>query len=183
MAISKLSDLNYGSTLGRFKASLKFLEKNWNNKDIITDQYYKDEMLFHASKAGNRDVVKFLIEGYNANPNIRRAVQIYSYPLSNCIYYCNITKGGGNFRDTAIYLMDHGADPSVNNNEPLKAAYESYVTLIAGSERNEYQRKITEHDPIVLRILEDPQVIKTIFKQKQEKFYFLVPIVSDLFIF
>jgi len=182
MAITKISDLNYKSTLGRFKASIKFLEKNWNNYGLINDPTLCDEMLFFASRAGNKDVVKFLIEEHNANPNTKRFLQAYSSALANCIFYGNSTKGG-DFRDTAIYLMDNGADPAINDNEPLHAAYESHITLIAGTELSRFHKKLTKHDRIVDKLLTYSSVLKKIFELKQEKFYFLFPEAIDIFVF
>lgn len=182
MAITKISDLNYKSTLGRFKSSIKYLEKNWNNSGIINDPILCDEMLFFAARAGNKDVVQFLVEEHNADPNTKRFIQIYTYALSNCIFYGNATKGG-DFRDTAIYLMDNGADPSIGDNEPLHAAYESHITLIAGTQLSINHKKLKKHDRVVERILKDQSVIKKILELKQEKFYFLIPEIKDIFLF
>lgn len=179
MAISKISDLNYKSTKGRFTASLKYLEKKWNFKDVIKDQNFCDAMLFYASRAGNKDVVKFLIEEHNANPNVKRHVQVFNYPLSQCIWYCNRSKNC-DFRETAIYLMDNGADITINDNEPLLSAFKAAIPLIAGIQ-NEYHAVLKEHDPVIVRLLKDGSVAKKVFELKQEQFYVVFPEVSDIF--
>lgn len=187
MAILEIRDLNYNATLGVFKTSVKHFINNWSNRKKEKNPFgddLKDLVLYYAAYNGNRDVVKFMMEEYNANPNVTHLSEKaeFRYPLSRCIYNGIGTRGGGSFRDAAIYLLDHGAIPNANNNEALEACYSSSISMIVGINNFLPVRKKEDgHDRVVIRLLQEPSVAKTVFELQQKKFYFLFPEINDLF--
>jgi len=189
MAILQISELNYTGTLEKFKTSTKYYIQNWKKKKKNKspfDDNLKHQTLFYAAQDGNYEVTKYMIETYDADPNVTHFSEkvAYRYPLSRCIYYGYETRGGGNFRDTAIYLLDNGAIPHINNNEPLKACYHALIGMLAGVKNSVSSRTIEQgHDKVAIRLLKEPSVMETVFALNQEEYYFLFPKIKDIFIF
>lgn len=173
-------DLVYDETLKRFQTSVKFLTKSFEKNNRGDPYQYVDNMLYWSASNGNLPVTKYLIEEKNADPNARRNGQ--TPVLVGCILNQKGTDESS-FRDVAIYLMDNGAIPNIDENEPLKAAYNASIAMFAGKSSFGNSPPKDEHDKVVKRLLSEKSVIETIIEKKQEEFYQYIPEIVDVFLF
>lgn len=194
MAINRISDLDYGQSLQRFQTTVKYMVKNWEKNGYNADPFdnvHVKEMFFRACVAGNMTLVKWLWDNYSKDldPNMQRN----SIPGSKKSILAETIYGGrgpndpkgrtGSFREVAIFLMDMGADPAINDNEPLLACKQSSIDMFDGENMWGRTQAKVGHDKVVLRLLSEPRVAEIVFDKQQIDFYKYFKAVEDIFIF
>lgn len=144
----------------KFKAGLKKVDS------AGTDVYLgSGSMLTMACDAGNLKIVKYIMENYKIDPNVKSS---HGYPLPVAMRGGRGNQDEGSFRDVIIYLIDeHHADPSIDNNATLKAAKQNGLNMFKG-DRVHYTDNLREqHDSLIDYLLKDKRVISTAVKNDQ----------------
>lgn len=185
-----LADLNYANDIKAFKAQVLRMETNWSKNGYNGDPYndvHVNEMFFRAASAGNENLVKYLYKEYSnyiiLDKEFKSIPGQYKHTLSSCIYNGRGTQKNGSFRAVALYLLELGANPAINENEPLKAAKKSSIPMFAGESMFAGEKIKETHDIVVEKLLTYSEVAETVLKYEQTEFYPYFKDVSDIFMF
>ncbi len=188
--LKNLADLNYANDVKNFKLQVSRMETNWRKQGYNGDPFNDvsvNEMFFRAAGAGNLNIVKYLYTSYNQfiilNKEFKSIPGQFKYTLSNCIYNGRGTQYNGSFRAVALYLLELGINPAINENEPLKAAKKSSVPMFSGESMFAGEKKRETHDIVVEKLLTYPEVAETVLKYEQTEFYKYFDELANIFIF
>lgn len=188
--LKNLADLNYANDVKSFKSQVSRMETNWqkmgNNGDPYND-ISVNQMFFRAAGAGNLNIVKYLYNEFSQYIELDKEFKSipgqFKHILSNCIYNGRGTQKNGSFRAVALYLLELGANPSINENAPLKAAKKSSISMFAGESMFAIGKVLDRHDVVVDKLLSYNTVAETVLKYEQEEFYQYFEDVSNIFMF